>query len=175
LALSRVGQSSEALQLLDATLVVDPTHVPALIGRSRIALDNGRDDEAERYARQVLQLKPMDRTAVHVLYQALVGQGREDDAKATKARLMALDDLLIRQYELANRLIPQKPDDPELQYQLGEVFMALGDTLQAEGWWLTVVRRHPTFTKAHLALAKLYEATARPEKAAEHWRAAASS
>lgn len=175
LALARVGRIADALHLLDAALAIEPNHVPALLGRARIALDEGRDADAEKYARQVLQVKPMERTAVHVLYQAQVGLGRDEDAKATKARLLALDDLLIRQYELANRLIPQRPHDPELQYQLGEIFMALGDKLQAEGWWLTVVRRHPSFVKAHRALAELYEATGRPEKASEHWRAAAES
>jgi len=175
LALARVGRGAESLQLLDHALAVDPHDAVALSGHARIDLESGRDAEAEHYARRVLARKPHDRGAVHVLYQALVGQGREEEAKATKARLMELDDLLIRQYDLANRLIPQKPDDPELQYQLGEVFLSLGDPIQAESWWLTVVRRNPSFTKAHRALAKLYESTARPEKAAEHWRAAAST
>ncbi len=175
LALVRVGRGDESLQLLDHALARNPNNVVALSGHARIDLERGRDVEAERYARRVLERKPHDRIAVHVLYQSLVGQGREEEAKATKTRLLELDDLLIRQYDLANRLIPQKPDDPELQYQLGEVFLSLGDPIQAESWWLTVVRRNPSFTKAHQALAKLYEATARPERAAEHRRAAAAS
>lgn len=172
LAFARVGRSTEALQLLDYALARNPQDNVALLGRARIALESGQDADAEHFARRVLERKPQDRGAVHVLYQALVGLGREADAQRTKTRLLELDDLLIRQYDLANRLIPQKPDDPDLQYQLGEVFLSLGDPVQAEGWWLTVVRRNPRFTKAHLALAKLYESTARPEKAAEHWRAA---
>jgi tetratricopeptide (TPR) repeat protein len=175
LALARVGRSAEAVQLLDHALAADPNNVVALTGHARVDLESGRDADAEHYAKRVLAKRPRDRSAVHVLYQALVGQGREDEAKAVKGRLMELDDLLVRQYDLANRLIPQRPDDPELQYQLGEVFLNLGDTVQAESWWLTVVRRNPSFTKAHQALTKLYEATGQPEKAVEHRRLATSS
>lgn len=170
-ALGRVGRADEAVALLDGVLARNPNHLAALTGHARLDLESGRDADAERYARRALAVNRYDRSAAHVLHQSLVGQGRPAEAAEAKARLQQLDDLMVRYYDLANRLIPQQPKNPDLQYQLGEVLLALGQKDQAERWWLSATRINPAHADAHRALAEYYEAEGRSDLAKEHLRA----
>ncbi len=171
-ALGRVGRTDEAVALLDGVLARDPDHLAALTGRARLDLESGRDADAERYARRALAVNRYDRSAAHILHQALVGLGRDAEAAQAKARLQELDTLQVKYYDLANRLIPQRPTDADLQYQLGEVLVGMGKPAEAEGWWLSALKIDPGHAKAHRALADYYESTGRPDLAAEHRRAA---
>ena len=156
-------------------LARDPDHIAALIGHARVDLETGREADAERYARRVLASTPNHRTAYHILHQALVSLGRVEDARVAKARLVELDDLLVRYYDLANRKIPQKPNDPNLFCQLGDVLLALGQTRQAEGWFLNAVRIAPKYAPAHRSLAAYYAKAGDEDKAAEHRQLAESA
>ena len=174
-ALDRVGREDEAVRILNDVLARDPDHIAALIGHARVDLETGREADAERYARRVLASTPNHRTAYHILHQALVSLGRVEDARVAKARLVELDDLLVRYYDLANRKIPQKPNDPNLICQLGDVLVALGQTRQAEGWYLNAVRIAPKYAPAHRSLAAYYAKAGDEEKAAEHRQLAESA
>ncbi|MBX9579452.1 MAG: tetratricopeptide repeat protein, partial [Gemmataceae bacterium] len=171
-ALGKERWDDEARGLLDGVLAADPDHVPALVGRARLDLEADRPAEAERYARRVLELSPKNRQAVLLLHQALVTQGRDAEAAEAKARMLELDDLLQRYYDLANRHIPARPNDPELQYQLGQLLVEMGHPAEAAGWWRKVVEANPTHAAAHRALADYLQSVGRPDEAAEHRRLA---
>lgn len=171
-ALGKERWDDEARVLLDDVLAAEPDHVPALIGRARVDLEADRPEEAERFARRALDLSPKNRQAVLLLHQALVTQGRDDEAAVAKARMLELDDLLQRYYDLANRHIPTRPNDPELLFQLGEVLAEMGHPGEAAGWWRKAVEANPGHPGAHKALADYYGSVGRADEAADHRRLA---
>ncbi|MBX9623480.1 MAG: tetratricopeptide repeat protein, partial [Gemmataceae bacterium] len=171
-ALGRARAEGEARALLDGVLAADPDHVPALAGRARLDLDTDRPADAERYARRVLDLAPQNRQAVMVLHQALIAQGREAEADRAKARLLELEEQLKHYYDLANRQIPGRPNDPALLTELGDVLRQMGRPAEAAGWWRRAVEADPRYAPAHRALADYLDAAGRPDEAAEHRRQA---
>src|SRR5690554_919364 len=70
------GQFAEAAKVYSGVLAAHPETVPAVIGLGRVALLSNRLDEAERWFRQAIALRPDDADAKVMLAEALY---RRDD------------------------------------------------------------------------------------------------
>ena len=165
----QTGRSGESLEVLDALLARAPDNVLALSAHAQIDFQLGRIAAAESYARRALALDPYDRQAHFTLYQSLAQQpGREEEAKLQQAQVRQLEVHLNRLLEVTNRLIPQRPKDPELHCELGTLLRSLGRKELALGWYESALKLDPNHPGTHRALADYYTETGDPQKAAQH-------
>jgi tetratricopeptide (TPR) repeat protein len=88
------GRIREAEQVLDEILAADPDHVPALIERGSLALDQGQADRARQWLFRAQRRAPEDAGANFALAAALRATGREDEAKAYHERAQRIQDEL---------------------------------------------------------------------------------
>ena len=165
------GQGDEGIKLLDMVLESEPHNATALAAHAMIDFQAGRLQSADRYARRAIDYNPYDRQAHFTLYQSLAQQeGRQEEAKVQQQRLKVLEDRLTRLIDVTNRLMPQRPRDAELHYELATLLGGLGQLELAANWYQSTLRLDPSHAKAVAALADYYEAIGEPSKAAEQRR-----
>ena len=69
----------------------------------------------------------------------------------------------------------QRPQDPGLHAELGEMLLQTGQRDSAEYWLLSALRIDPKLREAHAALARLYDEQGRAGEADQHRLAAAAA
>ena len=84
-------------------------------------LTAGRPREAIEHLSQALAGNPFDRRAHYVLQQCLEQQGKGAAARAQLERLKRVEATVTRLITIANRLMPNKPHEPALHHELGEL------------------------------------------------------
>ena len=89
----RAGDLATARERLEAALAEDEALGPAHVALATVSLDLGRHEQALAHADRGLQLRPGDREALRVRYQALLGLGRRDEAENAKAALKKAEGL----------------------------------------------------------------------------------
>lgn len=167
----QTGRSAESLGVLDEILARAPTSALALSAHAQIDFQLGRTADAEAHARRALAADPFDRHANFTLYQALAQQsGREAEAKAQQAHLQKLEVRLTRIIEITNRLMPQRPKDPELHCELGTLLREHGRTELALVWYESALRLDPDHPGTHRALAEHHAAAGDHQTAERHRR-----
>ncbi len=165
----QTGRSGESLGVLEALLARAPDNVLALSAHAQIDFQLGRIAAAESYARGALALDSYDRQAHFTLYQALAQQpGREEEAKLQQAQVRQLEVRLNRLIEVTNRLMPQRPKDPELHCELGTLLRGLGRKELALVWYESALKLDPNHPATHRALSEHYTEVGDPQKAAQH-------
>ncbi len=165
----QTGRPDESLELLNGVLSRAPQNALALSAHAQIDFQVGRVADAESFARRALAADPFDRQAHFTLYQALAQQpGREEEARAQQVRLKQLETRLNRLIEITNRLMPQRPKDPELHCELGTLLRELGRTELALVWFESALKIDPNRPATHRALAEYYTATGDESAAARH-------
>lgn len=125
-----------------------PTASQATLQRAAEALNAGRLDEAERFARSVLETRPQDPSALNVLGCVALNRDQPAEAIGYFERVRAIQskepllhfnlgeahrrggnlDAALRHFKKAARL---RPDFAEAHGQAGEMLRALGDTTGA--------------------------------------------
>jgi tetratricopeptide (TPR) repeat protein len=165
-----LGHVEEARALLDDWLSDTPlTHarrLEALTERAKLALELGQPIQAEDYARQALQVSPLDQYALYSLYRSLTAQGRDEQAKETQAQL----DRIKQDLQFVSKGLTktkQTPDDLDLRQQLGEAYLRLGRAGEALVWFHSVLDRDPSYRPTLVALADYYEQQGNASRAAE--------
>ena len=165
----QTGRSLESLEVLDALLARAPDNVLALSAHAQIDFQLGRIATAESSARRALAIDPYDRQAHFTLYQALAQQpGRDEEAKLQQVQVRQLEVRLNRLIEVTNRLIPQRPKDPELHCELGTLLKGLGRKELALVWYESALKLDPNHPGTHRALSEYYTEEGDPQKAAQH-------
>jgi tetratricopeptide (TPR) repeat protein len=163
---ANLNRTEEALELLEGLLAEHPDYEPALCGRGRLLLQQGRAAEAEHWLRRAVTALPYDHTANHALYRCLMEQtGREDEAASQLARLTDLEKNLTRLKDISNREMGLKPRDPKLHCELGIIFLNIGQEEYGERWLLSALRCDPRYQPARAALADYYQRKAEGSKA----------
>ena len=118
-----------------------------------LALDDGRADDAQRLASEVLEIDPQHAGALYVLGYALTLQGRYDEAA----------DVLARGVEIA-------PLKPELSIQLGYAELSRRDCAKAKIAFARALDISPDAHDALFGLAKAHQELGENEPAAEGFR-----
>jgi tetratricopeptide (TPR) repeat protein len=157
-----LGRPEEAVPLLDAVLAGHPGYLSALRGRGEVALQTGHADQAEDWLRQALAAGPHDRQATFALQQCLERQGKRDEARAVEVRRKRLEADLLRVNEIATRLLPARPRDPNLQCELGMLLLQTGHEEVGERWLRSALTLDPNCTAAHQALVAYYASGRQP-------------
>jgi tetratricopeptide (TPR) repeat protein len=86
-----LGDLGPAAVLLDEMLREYPNHVPALLERGRVALDENRPADAERWLGRAVELAPGDGQANHMFSLCLQQTGRTAEAKPYLDRYLAIE------------------------------------------------------------------------------------
>jgi tetratricopeptide (TPR) repeat protein len=120
----RAGEASDALQLLDSLLLIQPDHRSASLTAALAAGHLGSPQQAELYVRLAAAYHPDDGILAHQLGIALLQQGRLDEATASFERalelqswlfpsrlLLILLELHARRLDRAQRLLPGLDDE----------------------------------------------------------------
>lgn len=86
----QAGRLSEAEDLLETALAVDPRNRGAFVALGRVAQAQGLPGKAIRFYREALSLKPDDVGALAAQGDAMVQRGAVERAKANLARIRTL-------------------------------------------------------------------------------------
>ena len=165
----QTGRSVESLEVLNILLARTPDNSLALSAHAQIDFQLGQIAVAESFARRALAIDPYDRQAHFTLYQTLAQQpGRDEEAKLQQAQVRQLEVRLTRLIEITNRLMPQRPKDPELHSELGTLLRGLGRKELALVWYESALKLDPTHPGTHRALAEYYSEAGDSEQAAQH-------
>ncbi len=98
----RAGDLATARARLEAALAEDDALAPAQVALATVYLDLGLHEQALAGADRGLELRPGDREALRVRYEALLGLGRRDEAEAAKAELKAAEGASVTAKSLYN-------------------------------------------------------------------------
>ncbi|MBI1918422.1 MAG: tetratricopeptide repeat protein [Planctomycetes bacterium] len=163
-----LGRSPQARELLDAVLAREPDNGAALRTRGEIALLKGDIEDAERWLRRAVRVLPDDYQTNWALHRALTEGGKVDEARRQGARARELEQRLERLAEIGTRKLSERPHDPALHCEMGELLLVMGHKELGERWLLSALEQDPRYRPAHAALAKLYAAKGDKEKAEYH-------
>ncbi|HEX3729786.1 MAG TPA: tetratricopeptide repeat protein [Opitutaceae bacterium] len=156
LALQAEGRDAEAEAHYEAALRLDPNVGSAQSNLGLALMKQGRGDEALGHFQAALRLQPGDVAARNHLANTLARM----DGRLPEA---------IDQYEHSLQL---RPDQPEVQNNLGIALLMLGRAPEAIGHFEAALRLDPTLARTHANLATALESVGRPREAAEHYAAA---
>jgi Flp pilus assembly protein TadD len=170
----RLGEADEARRLLDSLLVDRPDDPAVLTEQGLVALDQKRASEAEDFLRRAVAQAPHNREANYNLYQSLLRQDKNDEAKERMAVVQRLDADLAR-LDAVTKAVIQSPGDAALRLEGGQLFLRNDQEEEGVRWLQQAVHLDPTLRPAHRALADYYGRAGRPDLAAVHERFAAGA
>jgi tetratricopeptide (TPR) repeat protein len=169
------GQPEEARHLLEQAIAQLPDDPLVLTYLAKLDLQEGRAAQAEKWLRHLLKLDPADPEAQYNLAASLQLQGRDKEAKATLDQYEKNLAMLRRQTRLLQDEADRPTTDPNVAYEVGSIFLAIGQDRLGLFWLDEALKRDPGHEATNRALAEYYEKKGEPAKAAPHRRRLAES
>ncbi len=163
-----LGQFSQARKTLDAVLAEEPQNGLALRARGDVELAAGLPESAESWLRQAAEVLPHDYLTQWLFYQALVQQNKVALASAQQRQVDDLKERLERLNTITATKMSVRPHDPALHQELADLLAGLGQPDLAEVWWLSALRKDPSYAPAHKALAVHYRQRGDTDRATYH-------
>ncbi len=163
----QLGQAEAAKQLLASLLAKHPTNANALNERGKVALDEGKFEEAEPWLRKAAEQAPFDRQANYNLSQCLKKLHRDTEARRYEEKVALIDKDFKRLDELTKQVM-RSPNDPALRYEAGVIFLSNGEEKKALRWLNLALEIDPWHRPTHQKLAEYYERIGQREKASHH-------
>lgn len=150
------GQVDRALELLQEALAVDRRHLPAKLKRGALLLLEGRSDEAVAVLEDAVRQAPYSSQAHFSLSQAYSRRGERDKAEI-QLRLRREAEKDEQLFPELHKVAAEKPNDPEVRYQLGILARKLGKPDLARMWFRSALAIAPRHPQARAALAETTE------------------
>jgi tetratricopeptide (TPR) repeat protein len=169
---AQLGQAAQAEKLLDDLLARFPDDVMALAERGSLALQRGQNAAAEAWLSRAVEQAPGNYQAYYSWYLALTRLGRTDEAGKVQKHLEEMKRDLARIQEIVTRQMQEKPHDPALHYEAGQIALRAGAMDEGVRWLESALKEDPGYEPAHKALADFFERVGSPGRAAQHRRAA---
>jgi tetratricopeptide (TPR) repeat protein len=163
-----LGESDEAIKILDELIERHPDFGQALAERAKFARRAADGAEAERLLTRAAVLEPGDYIINHACYQCLVANGKLKEAKKLDAHLAQLQDDVFNLQKLVQFRMEGNPSDPELHYQAGSIALRAGAVKEGVRWLESAVKLDPKHAPSHRMLAVYYQRMGQPGKAASH-------
>jgi tetratricopeptide (TPR) repeat protein len=149
-----LGETAEALRLLDDVLARHPGFPSALSLRGQLALRNGQLNEAEAWLRQALLRDPKDHRACHDLVLCLEQTGQDEKAREQKRLLQQMEQDVARFNEIVSKELPLRPNDPALHCALGQLLLRTGQREGGLRWLQSALQLDTHYPPARQALAE---------------------
>ncbi len=167
-ALVLLGREQEALKLLDQVLDRRPDLVDALLERGKLALRAGELDKAEEWLQLAAKRDAGNRAVHYQLLQCLKRRGKDAQARAVQERLSKIDQDAARMREIVTVLLPTRRLDPDLQAELGAIFLRGGASTEGIHWLHRALEIAPRHAAAHHALVAHYQSLGQFGQAQHH-------
>lgn len=162
-------QAGEALQWFDRALAVDPTYVPALIGRGEALVELGREGEAFDAYRSALERVPTQPVALRRV-EVLRFRAVQSDVAAAQGALAAGN--LEQARDHYGRALRASPDSGFLYRDLADVERRLGNGEQARTLIDRALTLDPQDARAWAMRGDLADAAGQSEAAMTAYRRA---
>src|SRR5262249_21668386 len=158
------GKSEEAISILNRLLSGQPDNARALHKRGQLAQDLA---EQEKWFRHALKVDPTYFEARYSLYSCLLNQpNRRQEAQAEKKKYDDARNSWI-DFKKILEALEMKPRDPDLLVKAGNLVFARNPGIGLE-FLYKALALSPAHQQAHEILARYFENTQQPEKAASH-------
>jgi tetratricopeptide (TPR) repeat protein len=152
-----LGESDEALRLVEAVLAQQPDYAPALTVRGEIAIAAGQYLEGETWLRRAVQLAPSDHQARYHLILSLHHNGHSDEAKLHEQALKQFEDDAKRFNRIVTQEMIGKPQDPDLFAELGQLLLRSGHREEGLRWLQNALRLDPQNALARKTLTEYHK------------------
>jgi tetratricopeptide (TPR) repeat protein len=148
----------EARKLLQEVLATHPNHFTAILLLGNLEREDGRYSEAEQLLRRALEVKPLDPTARYSLHLTLLAQpDRQKEAEAERVRWEQDRELTARVTQLLRGQLMERPNDPNLAAEAGEILLKQGEYQLGLFWLNKALQIDPQHFRSHEALAAYFE------------------
>lgn len=172
LSLHDLGQLDEAERILTEVLESEPEYAPALTARGRIALQLNQVELATEYLQKAASIDRADYTTWFLLHQALERQDRPEELAKVSERLKVLEADTRRLHDIVVVQNSQRPNDPALHVEVGAILLRSGEKEEGLRWLQQALKIDPLYPRAHMELAKYFEAHGDAKRATHHRRMA---
>jgi tetratricopeptide (TPR) repeat protein len=166
-----LGEPEKARPLYDAVLAKEPGNSRALAGLGALTLGAGNTTEGEALFRKAIAADPANADAHYKLYLCLVQQpGREAEAAAQRDTHKRVEADHRRLAQIASKEMTQAPNDPNLFYEMGAIYLRYGKPDVGIRWLYGALKLDPAHQPSHKALYDYFKRTGQTEKAEQHRR-----
>ena len=149
-----LGQTDEALILLQEALRLDPQYATAKLKRGTLLLSLGRADDAVSDLKDAVSLMPYTSQTHFQLSQAYGRQGERDQA-ARELQIMQRIQVVEREFADLHETASEKPNDANIRYRIGQLATQLHKADLARLWFRAALALDPQHMQARNALANL--------------------
>jgi tetratricopeptide (TPR) repeat protein len=166
-----LGEAEKARPIFDALVAKDPNNSRALAGLGILTLAAGDTKEGEALLRKAVAADPANLEAQYQLYVCLLQQpGREAEAAGQRETHKRVEADRKRLAELASKDMTRNPNDPNLHYEMGAIYLHYGKPEVGVRWLHNALKLDPTHQPTHKLLYEHYKRTGELEKAEQHLR-----
>lgn len=146
------GDSAEAVRLVEVVLAQQPEFAPALSLRGQIAFRQEEYAAAAAWLGHAVQRNPSDQSARYNLALAWERMGREADGKEVMSQFERMKKDQARFNEIVTVEIAQRPSDPALHCELGQILLRSGQRDEAMRWFQNALQIDPDYPPARRML-----------------------
>ena len=148
-----LGETAEAVRLVDEVLSQKPDFPAALSLRGQLAFGQGQFSAAADWLRQAVRRNPADQRARYNLAVALERTGRADEAQECMRQSKQMQQDLARFNEIVTSEIAKRPADAALHCELGQILLRSGQRDEGMRWLQSALQIDPGYAPARRALA----------------------
>jgi tetratricopeptide (TPR) repeat protein len=148
-----LGETAEAVRLVDEVLSRKPNFPAALALRGQLAFRQEEFDAAADWLRQAVRYNPADHRARYNLALSLKRTGRADEAQEYMRQFEEMEKNLARFNEIVTSEIAKRPADPALHCELGQILLKSGQRDEGVRWLQSALQIDPGYAPARRALA----------------------
>src|SRR5262249_44408729 len=160
-----------ARELLNAVLEKKPDDSKALGELGALLVGTGRVADGEGLLREAIAADFTNADAHWQLQLCLAQQGRKADAAAQAELHKRVEEDNRRLLQLASKEMTSTPNDPNLHYEMGAIFLRNGKPALGVRWLERALRLDPAHQRAHQALYEYFKSTGDTEQAEQHRQA----
>ena len=162
------GELGTARDVLDRMLLAFPRHVDALIERSRLEFRTGNAVSARSWLRRALEINPDAVLAWQVRAACHAAAQEEDQARTCRVEVKRLEFEFGRAQIRVERIAASATLRADELADTGECWLRLHNYDEAQRYLVLALQVEPRHPAAHRNLAKLFEETEQPHRAARH-------
>jgi Flp pilus assembly protein TadD len=151
-----LNQREEAVAHLSRLLALHPLDAAALTQRGRVAVLQGRFDEAENWLGKAVAIAPWERDTNYQLQLCLDQLGKKREALEVRHRLRQLEEQQKRLEELERQIV-KEPANRALRYEAAMILLKYGQERAGVRRLQSLLQEDPHNAGAHAALADYFQ------------------